>query len=534
FPDMNPGPVLRMDFKGYVLLSNAAAQNLFGQDLHGKNWKTICTSVTEKIWETIILNQDIIPVEATIGGQYFLFNHRCDFEAKLVFVYGSDITTLKNLEKQLREIVRFPEMNPGPVVRTNTDGIVLLNNSAAHKIFGEDIKGKCWTDIWPPLKGEQWKKIISSEEVVPIEVRMNNCDFVFTHRRDFQSDQVFIFGVDITTQKKAERKLSQTEKMATLGTLSAGIAHELNNPAAAAGSAAQQLIDLLKKHESAKEKLYALDLTTEDEKLISDFSQRINDSPLNSQKLKPMEFANRETDIEDWLNENKIDGGYEFAAPAVEMGFEVNELRQLSQQHEKETFFLILITSAYRFQINSLLTELKEASGRISEIVKAMKSYSFLDQAPIQEVNVHQGIDNTLIILRSKLKQGINVIREYGDVPLITAYGSELNQAWTNIIDNAIDAMKGKGDITIRTRAENNFIVIEIEDNGPGIPKEIQSRIFDPFFTTKAPGKGTGLGLATTYGIITEKQNGSIRVQSQPGNTKFVISLPVNGINKKS
>lgn len=202
FPDMNPGPVLRLDHMGVVLLSNAAAQNLFGQDLLGKNWKTICSGITEKILEAIISYQFVYPVEAIIGGKCFLFNHRCDFNANLVFVFGSDITALKDLKKKLREMVRFPEMNPGPVIRTNMEGIVLLNNSAARKAFGEDMLGKSWLDIWPSLKDDQWNKILTSPEVFPVEVLMNNCDYVFNHRRDFESDFVFIFGTDITIQKK--------------------------------------------------------------------------------------------------------------------------------------------------------------------------------------------------------------------------------------------------------------------------------------------------------------------------------------------
>jgi signal transduction histidine kinase len=144
-------------------------------------------------------------------------------------------------------------------------------------------------------------------------------------------------------------------------------------------------------------------------------------------------------------------------------------------------------------------------------------------------VNIHEGIDNTLVILRSKLKSGIDVHRDYAnDLPLITAYGSELNQVWTNILDNAIDSMKGKGEIWIRTKKESNFVVIEMEDNGPGIPLAVQAKIFDPFFTTKEPGKGTGLGLSTSYGIITEKHHGTIHVESKPGSTNFIIKLPID------
>ena len=184
--------------------------------------------------------------------------------------------------------------------------------------------------------------------------------------------------------------------------------------------------------------------------------------------------------------------------------------------------------------MHSLLHEINEGSSRISEIVVALKNYSFLGQAPVQQVDIHEGINNTLVILRSKLKMGIRVQCEYAaDLPKIVAYGSELNQVWTNILDNAIDALKGEGQITIRTKRENSGIAVEIEDNGPGIPTEIQSRIFDPFFTTKQPGKGTGLGLSTSYGIVTEKHGGQLLVESRPGCTKFIIKLPINLASEK-
>jgi signal transduction histidine kinase len=179
--------------------------------------------------------------------------------------------------------------------------------------------------------------------------------------------------------------------------------------------------------------------------------------------------------------------------------------------------------------VYSLVVEISQGAGRISDIVKALKSYSYLDQAPIQEVDVHQGLDNTLIILRSKIKEGINIIREYAeDLPRITAYGSELNQVWTNLIDNAIDAMEGQGRIIIRTRHEGSEIVVEVEDEGPGIPLEIQPKIYDPFFTTKGPGRGTGLGLNITYNIIVEKHRGEINLDSKPGRTVFQIRLPIS------
>jgi signal transduction histidine kinase len=181
------------------------------------------------------------------------------------------------------------------------------------------------------------------------------------------------------------------------------------------------------------------------------------------------------------------------------------------------------------YTIYSLLEEIGQGAGRISEIVKALKGYTYLDQAPIQTVDIHDGLDSTLVILRSKLKPGITVHREYdADLPQIQARGSELNQVWTNLIDNAIGAMNGEGEITLRTRSNDQWVIVEIEDNGSGISEENLSNLFDPFFTTKPPGEGTGLGLNISHNIIVQKHQGRIDVTSRPGKTRFEVRLPLD------
>ena len=174
-----------------------------------------------------------------------------------------------------------------------------------------------------------------------------------------------------------------------------------------------------------------------------------------------------------------------------------------------------------------LISEVQQTTERISQIVQAMKSYTYLDQAPLLEVDIHEGLENTLVIMQHKLKKGVTIKREYSaDLPRIEAYASELNQVWTNIIDNAIDAMNGKGEISLRTYAEGDKVVIEITDNGPGIPEEIQARIYEPFFTTKPPGKGTGLGLHISHDIVANRHHGQLLVESKAGETKFKVILP--------
>ena len=209
----------------------------------------------------------------------------------------------------------------------------------------------------------------------------------------------------------------------------------------------------------------------------------------------------------------------------VNFGWNADELEKLK---DSVFFDLAIQWVGMGCMTIGLLLEVQQATERISKIVQAMKSYTYLDQAPLLEVDVHDGLENTLIIMQHKLKKGVTVKREYSaNLPHIEAYASELNQVWTNIIDNAVDAMDGEGMITLRTYEENHDVVVEIVDNGPGIPEEIQSRIYEPFFTTKPPGKGTGLGLHISHDIIANRHHGRLLVESKPGETKFKAVLPV-------
>ena len=230
-----------------------------------------------------------------------------------------------------------------------------------------------------------------------------------------------------------------------------------------------------------------------------------------------------------WLEERGVSDAWELTSTLVNLEFDTDGLATLAKTFHADQLTTVIAHVNSTYTAYNLLAEIGQGAGRISEIVKALKSYSFLDQAPTQAVDIHDGLDNTLLILRSKLKDGISVRREYGpDVPKIEAFGSELNQVWTNILDNAIDALDGKGEITVRTRREGEWVVTEIADNGPGIPSEIQSKIFDAFFTTKAPGHGTGLGLDISYNIVVYKHRGDIKVVSEPGKTSFSVWLPIN------
>jgi signal transduction histidine kinase len=245
--------------------------------------------------------------------------------------------------------------------------------------------------------------------------------------------------------------------------------------------------------------------------------------------MESLTRSDREYELEVWLDERDVENAWEVAPTLVNLGYDCDALNTLVASFTPSQFYAVIEWLSDTYTIYSLLEEIGQGAGRISEIVKSLKGYTYLDQAPIQMVDIHEGLDSTLVILRSKLKQGITVHREYAaDLPHIQARGSELNQVWTNIIDNAIGAMNGEGEITLRTRHDDEWVIVEIEDNGPGIPEEIIPNLFDPFFTTKPPGEGTGLGLNISRNIVVQKHQGQIDVHSRPGKTRFEVRLPID------
>jgi signal transduction histidine kinase len=259
---------------------------------------------------------------------------------------------------------------------------------------------------------------------------------------------------------------------------------------------------------------------------MKDVSHRL-ESPV---KLDALEKIDLVDELQTWLEGNGVESAWELAPALVSFGWSIAALEKLKSEtkaHESLFDLSVQWIGAGSLMMN-LLSEVQQTTERISQIVHAVKSYTYLDQAPLLEVDVHEGLENTLIIMQHKLKQGVTVKRDYSpDLPHIEAYASELNQVWTNIIDNAVDAMDGKGEISLRTYGEDNHVIVEITDNGPGIPEKIQSRIFEPFFTTKAPGHGTGLGLHISHDIIANRHHGQLLVESKPGETKFKAILPI-------
>ena len=326
--------------------------------------------------------------------------------------------------------------------------------------------------------------------------------------------------------RQNEGMLRQNEKMAALGTLAAGLAHELNNPAAAVRRSAGQLRSAIATWTAAIAALRRFPLDEQQARRLEELQARIEAGSASVSRSDPLTESDREYELQAWLEQRGVTEAWQVAPSLASSGWDVEAMTQLEEAFRGPLLAPVIQWLSAGLAVFSLMDEVNVGSERISEIVKAVKAYSYLDQAPVQTVDIHEGLENTLVILRNKLA-GIQVERDYaGGLPTIEAYGSELNQVWTNILDNAAFALNGKGLIRITTRAADGQVIVEIQDNGPGIPAEIQQRIFEPFFTTKPPGEGTGLGLHIAYSII-NNHNGRIRVSSSPGNTCFQISLPV-------
>ncbi|GAA5048724.1 ATP-binding protein [Nocardia callitridis] len=338
--------------------------------------------------------------------------------------------------------------------------------------------------------------------------------------------------------RNAKMRIAQRERLLALGSLSAGLTHELNNPAAAAVRATSGLRDRVagQRHKLAMmaegkfdpESLGALVLMQEE----------AADQVAKAPELTPMEAADREDLLADWFDEHGISDGWDLAPNFVQAGIDIDWLERVAGTLEgapESVFQGAIRWLNYTIETELLMNEIGDSTTRISALVDAAKQYSQMDRAPFQVVDIHDLLDSTLVMLSRKIGDGVRVTKDYDrSLPELPCYAAELNQVWTNLIDNAVYAMHSEGTLTIRTRHENDCAVVEIGDTGPGIPEDNRARIFEPFFTTKPMGEGTGLGLDISFRIVVHKHDGDIRVESEPGNTTFTVWLPLHPTTENS
>jgi signal transduction histidine kinase len=335
--------------------------------------------------------------------------------------------------------------------------------------------------------------------------------------------------------RRGQAITGQRERLLALGKLTAGLTHELNNPAAAAARATAALRDRVAgmRHKLAMiaegklEKDALLALTA----LQEDFADRVHDAP----ELSAVASSDLEDELSDWFDEHSVAGGWDLAPIFVSGGLRVHDLervRAATQEHDASASLDgAMRWLAYTVETESLLREITDSTSRITALVGAAKQYSQLDRAPYQWFNVHEGLKATLVMFSGKLSEGVNVVKDFDrSLPEIPGYPAELNQVWTNLVDNALQAMDGSGTLTVRTSRDDDRLLVEVCDTGPGIPPEIRKRVFEPFFTTKGVGQGTGLGLDVSWRVVVNRHHGDLRVESEPGNTRFEVRLPLTEV----
>ncbi len=547
FPEMNPGSTIRIDNKGTVLMANDAARQVFGEDLVGRCWIDLCPGIDSKTWNNILKDKEGFVLEARIAEKDYIFTHRCDFEVDLVFVFGAEITKQKEAEEMVRLLL---DSTGEGIYAVDLEGNCTFANPACVKILGfekdSDLLGQHMHNLihhtrinGEPYPVEQCRiyKAFHNNEGTHVDDEVMFCAngkpfraeyWSFPIERDGQLQGCVVTFVDIEQRRRVEEELRQSEKMAALGKLSAGLTHELNNPAAAAGRAASQLIEGFDGLLSNTIELARSGIKPEMWDPLIDFYKAFQKRASEPLDLSPLQASDLENELLDWLESHDIEDGWDIAPILVKIGINNKDLEEISQTLSDVPLGKVLVWLCKNLDTRELAGTVVHSTQRMSELVGVVKSYSHMDRAKEQYVDVHKGLEDTLIILGHKLRRGIEVKRDFDkELPRVLTGGSELNQVWTNLIDNSVSAMGEKGTLNIKTYKDNNHVTVEISDTGPGIPEEIQSKIFDPFFTTKEVGEGTGLGLDVVRRIITSRCGGEVDFKSSSEGTTFYIRLPI-------
>ncbi|GAA1458485.1 ATP-binding protein [Williamsia maris] len=402
---------------------------------------------------------------------------------------------------------------------------------------GEDIEisrttqSGVYSGAWQAYLGDRASQTYpaSARVLVPSRFFVLDADVFGTLVRDWFPMAVHLLEGLFFGNQNSRQIVDQRERLLALGSLSAGLTHELNNPAAAAVRATSSLRDRVS-HMRRKLGVIASGVYDHDTiatliRLQEEAAELVAKAPT----LTPMEAADREDELGEWFDERQISGGWDLAPSFVQAGIDVGWLNKVSAGVDNDEILESAIRWLnYTIETELLMNEIADSTTRVSTLVDAAKQYSQMDRAPYQRADLRELLDSTLVMLGRKIGGSITVVKEYDQsLPAIPMYAAELNQVWTNLIDNAVASMEGVGTLTIRTRRDGEQALIEVGDTGPGIPEDIRTRIFEPFFTTKPVGQGTGLGLDISWRIVVKKHRGSLRVDSQPGQTVFQVRIPI-------
>jgi PAS domain S-box-containing protein len=486
-------------------------------------------------------------------AEYRSFPVEKDDELIGCVVTFSDITTRLEAEKEARETALFVslllESTGEGIYGTDLDGNCTFANPACLRILGfgseDELIGKNLHNLvhhtrpnGDPYPIEEcriyqsFKQFAGSHVDDEVMWRKDATSFpaeYWSYPIDHDGELIgsVVTFVDITKRREIENELRQTEKMSAIGKLSAGLAHELNNPASAARRSSQQLKTALEDLQNSALELAKLDISDEQWTAFEQWRLKYNRETDQPAELDPLDASDREFEITNWLEIHGVVNAWELASTFVRADLQVPQLDDLSSVIPAEAIAAVLVWWGQSLIATDLANTVSQSSEIITSLVNTVKAYSFMDQAPIQKVDIHSLIEDTLRILNHRLKAEVSVVQNFDpDLPLIETRGNELNQVWTNLIDNSIDAVDGSGTITITTSVNGDGIQVQIADNGPGIPKENITKIFDPFYTTKDVGQGTGLGLDVVRRITVGRCEGHINVESEPGNTVFTVLLP--------
>ncbi|MEV4352512.1 ATP-binding protein [Actinoplanes sp. NPDC049596] len=329
--------------------------------------------------------------------------------------------------------------------------------------------------------------------------------------------------------RSSQAAISERQRLTALGALSAGLMHELNNPAAAASRATASLRQRVAGMRHKLGMLAAGKVPTDRLVALVELQEDVIERAAKAPTLTAMQISDREDELGDWMEERNVTGGWDLAAVFAQGGLDLECLDLIEQKvGSPELLDQAIHWIGYALETEQLMTDIEDATGRVSSLVASAKQYSQMDRAAHQWIDVHTGLDSTLVMLTHKIGTGVKVVKDYDrSLPQIPAHPAELNQVWTNLIDNAVQAMNGAGTLTIKTYRDDNYVIVSVGDTGPGVPEALKKRVFEPFFTTKPVGEGTGLGLDISFRIVVNGHGGDIHLESQPGDTKFKVRLPL-------